>query len=240
MTALRVLLVCLAMVSAVGYSPYGFPSRHPGFGPYGHVGHLRGPSMWAAEEQLRPPCPKYRPIELGEWKEVITPHGGAYELQVALPGVRPQDREVELTADGRGVHIVGARQVPSRGHFRALECLPRDARLSRDGRFEILEALMRLPRGADATRATVQHGRQGLEILVPRAPPAEPPRQSYPPRQTGPLHPPSVPEKPEQKVEVPSPRTDGIEIEDQEYQYPEKDPDASEGWMNNRNEFQMY
>jgi len=36
------------------------------------------------------------------------------------------------------------------------------------------------------------------------------------------------------------PPSTGIEVEEVDFPWPEKDPDASEGWIDNRGEFQPY
>ena len=36
------------------------------------------------------------------------------------------------------------------------------------------------------------------------------------------------------------PPSDGIEVIEEEYDYPEKDADAAEGWIDMRGEFQSY
>jgi hypothetical protein len=41
-------------------------------------------------------------------------------------------------------------------------------------------------------------------------------------------------------LQVSLPPSDGIEIVEEEYEYPEKDADASEGWVDIRGEFQSY
>lgn len=47
--------------------------------------------------------------------------------------------------------------------------MPRHARLSSDGRFEILEGVVALPRGADVDGARVRHEQDGLRITMPVA-----------------------------------------------------------------------
>ncbi|CAE7228882.1 unnamed protein product [Symbiodinium sp. CCMP2592] len=234
MIALRLITASTLLTAALAYSAYGFPgyrSSGYGFEPFHQFGGFGSHRAWPYhEEAYRPPCPQYKPMELGDWEEAITPSGGAYQLSVKLPGVHPQSRLVELMEAGRGVHISGYRQVPTRGRVRALECLPDDARLSRDGRYEILEAIVPFPKDADASKASVRHGRQGLEITAPlRRDPGV--RSSRP----------SVSSKRIAAAELQmAPRTDGIEITEEEYPYPEKDADAAEGWFDNRNEFQLY
>mmetsp|Transcript_98594 Transcript_98594/g.234863 ORF Transcript_98594/g.234863 Transcript_98594/m.234863 type:complete len:259 (-) Transcript_98594:192-968(-) len=258
MIALRLIIASTLLTAALAYSGYGFPgyrSSSYDFEPFHQFGGFGSHRAWPYhEEAYRPPCPQYKPMELGDWEEAITPYGGAYQLSVMLPGVHPQNRLVELLEGGRGVHISGYRQVPTRGRVRALECLPDDARLSRDGRYEILDAKVLFPQDADASQASVRHGRQGLEVTAPLR---REPRVRLPPRvpaeamqherpqpaveETRRNSKPSVSSRRIATAELQmAPRTDGIEITEEEYPYPEKDPDAAEGWFDNRNEFQPY
>lgn len=41
-------------------------------------------------------------------------------------------------------------------------------------------------------------------------------------------------------LQVSLPPSDGIEVLEEDYEFPEKDPDASEGWIDVRGEFQSY
>lgn len=174
------------------------------------------------------------------------------------------------------IDILGLRQVPARGRMRAPECLPRGAKLSRDGRFEILEASVPVPPG-DVSLATVQQTRHGLDITVPlrhlrlnRVTPKTGDQKDQKDQsvdqgvdQSGHgAHGVHRGQRPDQNdaamprpkhwaesratSEVPNeskvslPPSDGIEIVEEEYEYPEKDADASEGWVDIRGEFQSY
>eukprot|EP00435_Cladocopium_sp_Y103_P032564 s2287_g8.t1 len=260
------LLGSLAVVAS--QSPFGFPGHRYPFSGFDPFANSRSYNRYAHafEEPFLPPCPKYRPMELGEWQEVVTPSGGAYQMHAELPWVRPSDRRAQISPDGLSIDILGLRQVPARGRMRAPECLPRGARLSRDGRFEILEASVQVPPG-DVSLATVRQTRQGLDITVPalRQPSLRPDTLKTP--KTGDedqkdqrvdqgvdqnVHgvgqrqdqsDAAMPRpKPESRAtsEVSLPPSDGIEIVEEEYEYPEKDADASEGWIDVRGEFQSY
>eukprot|EP00438_Fugacium_kawagutii_P005931 Skav229281 [mRNA] locus=scaffold952:380371:386639:- [translate_table: standard] len=151
--------------------------------------------------------------------------------------------------------------------------------MTEDGRFEILEASVRVPPG-DMSRATVRQLRHGLEITVPRkvhhvphhVPHGMPHQQASPVdfqaeferkssspsspsspsffQEKGEVHsketmdePPTVTESTESTTEptvspkaskeskVSLPPSDGIQVLEEEYEFPEKDPDASEGWI---------
>mmetsp|Transcript_5162 Transcript_5162/g.8713 ORF Transcript_5162/g.8713 Transcript_5162/m.8713 type:complete len:276 (+) Transcript_5162:62-889(+) len=262
----------LAVVSA--QSAFGFPGHRYPFSGFDPLVNTRSYNRYAHafEEPFLPPCPKYRPMELGEWQEVVTPPGGAYQMHAELPWVRPSDRRAQISPDGLSIDILGLRQVPARGRMRAPECLPRGAKLSRDGMFEILEASVPVPPG-DVSLATVRQTRHGLDIIVPlrqHLRPANTPKTDQKGQKDqsvdqgvdqsvrghgfhrgqrpdqGDVATQPKPRKASATSEVPKeskvslPPSDGIEIVEEEYEYPEKDADASEGWVDIRGEFQSY
>lgn len=253
------LLGSLAVVSA--QTAFGFPGHRypfPGFDPWVNTRSFNRYAH-AFEEPFLPPCPKYRPMELGEWQEAVTPSGGAYQMHAELPWVQPSDRRAQISPDGLSIDILGLRQVPARGRMRAPECLPRGAKLSRDGRFEILEASVPVPPG-DVSLATVRQTRHGLDITVPlrqHLHPANTPKTGDQKGQKDQsvdqsvhgfhgVHRGQQPDQDDVAMRQPKPRkvslppSDGIEIVEEEYEYPEKDADASEGWVDIRGEFQSY
>merc|ERR1712190_341661 len=157
--------------------------------------------------------------------------GGGYSIRVSLPGARPEHHLTWLSEDGASVQFRAARALPARG----LECLSSEARLSQDGRHEILEATVPLPDDSDPTHATVRRTSDGLEVVIPKLAPAsvsshaensalfaETDMQSSSPR-------------PAALVMI-----DGIEITDEEMPEPEKDVDAAEGWWDLRGMFHEY
>lgn len=186
-------------------------------------------------------------MQISEWQL----SGDGYKIHAILPQVRAQDRRTQISSDGRYLEILGLRPVPSHGRFRAPECLPQDAKVSRDGQYEILEASVPLPHGADTGRATVrQYGAQGVEVLFPGRPTriqAEQPAATRPSvlgiaksaEHAKRLMRPAVPKLPARpKVVLPS--SDGVAVVDEDFPYAEKRADASSGWMDNRGEFQSY
>ncbi|CAK9059023.1 unnamed protein product [Durusdinium trenchii] len=232
-----IFLVLLATL-ADAFSQFAFPGQRFGassaFDPFGHSGIYDHHNIYAFEEPHLPPCPTYRPIELSEWVKVP----GGYKMYASLPGVRPSDQRAQLSSDGQTIDILGFRQVPKRGHAWAHECLPRNAKLSRDSRFEILEASARVPFG-DISRATMRQTGYGLDITVPQWPMRE--RKSFRAQDIPQPKPHlKLEAKPTAVPEVPLPPSDGIEVIEEEYDYPEKDADAAEGWIDMRGEFQSY
>lgn len=251
--AAAVVTLCWASVDA--QSHFGFP-RHRFGGFHDELG-FGGSSLSRQDDAhhpyayQRPVCPQYKPMQISEWQLVRSANGDRHKIQVVLPQVRAQDRRTQLSSDGRYLEILGLRPVPARGRFRAPECLPQDAQVSRDGQYEILEASVPLPHGADVGRATVrQYGTQGVEVLVPSRPVRA---QTEQPAATKPftrataisaehanrLRRPAVPTLPARpKVVLPS--SHGVVVVDEDFPYPEKESDASSGWMDNRGEFQSY
>ena len=73
----------------------------------------------------------------------------------------------------------------------------------------------------DFSEATLRRARGGLEIFAKKAPEPGP--------EPGPVN---------DLVDLPP--SDGVEVTDEEYEYPEKDPDAAEGWFDVRGDFQLY
>lgn len=251
--AAAAIVLCWASVDA--QSLFGFPGHRIGgfdddFG-FGGSSFGRQDDAYHPRAYHRPACPQYKPMQISEWQLVRSASGDGHKIQIILPQVRAQDRRTQLSSDGRYLEILGLRPVPVRGRFRAPECLPQDAQVSRDGQHEILEASVPLPHGADVGRATVrQYGTQGVEVLVPGRPTraqVEQPTVSRPStlvtarsaEHAKRLRRPAVPTLPARpKVVLPS--SDGVAVVDEDFPYPEKKSDASSGWMDNRGEFQSY
>eukprot|EP00425_Heterocapsa_triquetra_P044231 CAMPEP_0195078808 /NCGR_PEP_ID=MMETSP0448-20130528/20903_1 /TAXON_ID=66468 /ORGANISM="Heterocapsa triquestra, Strain CCMP 448" /LENGTH=181 /DNA_ID=CAMNT_0040111573 /DNA_START=58 /DNA_END=600 /DNA_ORIENTATION=- len=138
------------------HQPYGYGGRRPGY-PHGLY------SDYGLEERRRaslPPCPHYQPMRVSDWWEDRRGH----VLRATLPGVDARNRRAWLSRDGQSVHISAARPLPPRGR----ECMPADARVSRDGRHEVFEAVAPVPATADVDATTVREERRGLEVAMPR------------------------------------------------------------------------
>jgi len=110
-----------------------------------------------------PPCPEYQPMRVSNWEKLPT---GYFLLRGTLPSVRSDARNVWLDQDGTMLHIKAVRPVPARGR----QCLPPTARISSDGRFEVYEASMPLPRAANAAGGTVRQTSNGIEVVMPFLP----------------------------------------------------------------------
>jgi hypothetical protein len=195
---------------------------------------------------------------ISKWEKMPS---GDFLLRGALPGVRSNARRVQLDQSGTTLHIQAARPVPARGR----RCLPSSAKISPDGRFEVYEASVALPPATDGARGTVQQTSNGFEVLVPRSPSAkhrspivadlEQGTQMKPIQESilgdEQLRSPSLRRdvtqdfaktrvnpspKPETVPEIP----EGVEVVDVEPEEPLKNTDASEGWYDNRGDFQQY
>lgn len=173
--AVFALVFFLLIRRAPGYSPFDFPGRGfaemDGLNAFDSFGGLpRRPRRMFDSDYMDydryyqpPPCPQYQSMRLSEWTRQPD---GRLSLAVLLPGVRQENREAWLSEDGKRLHIRGIRPLSARGR----QCLPQSARLSRDGRHELLEATVPLPSGAQPSRAELRQERQGLRVTVPLAP----------------------------------------------------------------------
>lgn len=209
-----------------------------------------------------PPCPQYEPMRISNWETMPTGH---FLLRGTLPGVRSNGRRVWLDQSGTTLHIQAARRVPARGR----RCLPPNARISSDGRHEVYETSVALPRAADAAGGTIQQTSNGIEVLLPLRPEAKQHQPVMPhvehetrmnPAQK-PMHgekqlrsvnsvaqdpskthaiPPQLRESPTRTPKAPHKIPEGVEVNDVEPEEPAKNPNASEGWWDNRGEFQYY
>jgi len=118
--------------------------------------------------------------------------------------------------------------------MQAPECLPRFAKLSDNGRYEILEASIALPQDADVTRATVQqNGQDGIQVAVPM-------RHVKPKLQVKADRPAASVPKLQRRPQIQLPSSEGLEVVEEDFEYPEKRADACDGWLDNRGEFQSY
>jgi len=208
-----------------------------------------------------PPCPEYQPMWASKWEKIPSGH---FLLRGTLPGVQSNTRRVWLDPSGTTLHIQAARPVPARGR----RCLPSSARISSDGRFEVYAASVALPRTANAAGGTIQQIPNGIEVLLPVIPTAisgakhrssamanvahnarlNPAREVR--RWEKQLRSPSVGTVTEESSKTrvsltPMPKSlpeipEGVEVFDIEPEELLKDPDAANGWYDNRGEFQEY
>jgi len=200
-------------------------------------------------------CPDYQPATASKWMET---EDGRFAVRIGLPGVHSDNQRVWLGEDGSTVHVRAARSLSGQGGRR---CLPRNARLSQDGRSEILELEMPLPSvGVDASRTTIRNIRGGIELIVPKLRPSKPPATAQTGARDSMATPPSISQATRQTQGVPKrspplrqnmlaqrpvqwwrlPPSDGVEVVDEDWPAEEKRADAAEGWMDNRGEFQAY
>merc|ERR1712048_1245483 len=192
---------------------------------------------------------------VSKWQEI---EDGRVAVKIGLPGVHSDNQRVWLGEDGSTVHVRAARSLSAQGGRR---CLPRNARLSQDGRSEILELGMPLPSvGVDASRTTIRNIRGGVELIVPKLRPSKPPSTAQTSARGSMATSPSTPQVTKQAQGVTKqspplrqsmlvqrpvqwwrlPPSDGVEVVDEDWPAEEKRADAAEGWMDNRGEFQAY
>lgn len=248
---------------------YGHGYRHhqPGFGNHGF-------GDWHDDDYddyfHRPaPCPRYQSMHVSDWKVASDQQ---IALDVALPHVRNEDMRLSLSDDDSNIHVKAWRALPARGRA----CLPESASVSRDGRYEILEANIAVPGIADGAKASMRPLRGGIRLLVPRRPRPIDVSSVYQSQtqtanvrgeksssgrghadgQTSRDQPRVAASKTvggdakrykkathkyaRSPVKVTLPPSTGIVVEDAAFPWPKKNADASEGWVDNRGDFQYY
>jgi hypothetical protein len=109
------------------------------------------------------PCPHYEPLQTSEWRESSDQQ---LKLRVSLPSVQHESMDAWLGKDGNTVHVRGIRALAVHGR----RCLPKEARVSSDGQYEILEIAVTVPAEGDAQKSHVRHVQGGLQIDVPKRP----------------------------------------------------------------------
>lgn len=218
-------------------------------------------------ERFHDPCPRYEPMQISDWNVGRNQH---LVLQVSLPDVHYRDTETWLSKDGSLIHTEGYRSLPLQGRG----CLPAGAKVSRDGRYEILSAAIPVPGKGDVQKASVRQMRDGngLIISMPQRTQRQPApvqserkafgtendnvnsrqrdmsngasQKSYTTSATAPLedHTAALQESvhTQKRSHVVLPPSTGIQVEDIDFPWPEKSPDACSGWVDNRGEFQSY
>lgn len=186
-----------------------------------------------------PYCPQYEGLKVSDWEMVDSPRGSGYFLQAIFPGVTPRERQVQLTEDRTQLYVRGIRPVQTR---RA--CLPRTARVSADGRSELIEVVVPLPANVDVGAMKLLRTRNGLEVFLPTMPHERP----VPGSNADTLVPQSTPSRINtrarptqiQRPVIKLPPSDGLEVIAEEYDELPKKPDACSGWTDNRGEFHLY
>jgi hypothetical protein len=136
-------------------------------------------------------------------------------------------------------------------------CLPQErvagSSISDNGRWEVIQRTFDIPASGDPSRATVEDVIEGVVVHVPlrkRKPHARRevsldsetmPRPTPPPspKTAAPLAADEVQMKATEQVVV-LPSSEGLLIEEEAWPEVQKDEDASEGWWDNRGEFQYY
>lgn len=197
-------------------------------------------------------------MSVSEWSRSSTGH---LELSASLPGVHASHRRVWLGEGGRTLRIRAARPIP----LQDPACLPRGARLSKDGTSEIFDATFPVVPAAAAARPAVQQEGSTLRILVPthteipvddandaktedaqlaslspQAPTgdiARPRAQDLVPKSRYHIKQP----KQLRSQRIPTPEElEDVEVLDEDFLWPEKQADAASGWWDNRGEFHEY
>jgi len=182
-----------------------------------------------------PRCPPYRAMDVQRsWAKDVD---GSHILQATLPGVDAKNRHVRLNGDGSLLEFIAARALPAAGRV----CLPRDAHVSTDGRYEILKTAVGIPSGGDINRMSMRHTSDGVEIKLPALVVA-PPKASTNVRGAAPkrsVKHTAVDTPTEAVAPLPYP-SHGVEVVEEQYHWPEKLPDAAEGFYDNRGDFHYY
>jgi len=225
----------------------------------GNFGMPGSPSAVAPNERSHdvPRCPEYQSLAASAWSRTTA---GDHLIKVTTPGITASQRRISVADDGGALRIQAFRPLHLLG---GRACLPRTAHISGEGRHELLEGRLDFPPGADVSGATVRSVQGGVEITV-----ASSRKRHEGVRLRGSSEQEHASERRvrgrhsqedleaskrlgqatvEQEPSLPpqpSPRdlalAQGVEILDEEYLWPAKNPDAATGWYDTRGDFHEY
>jgi hypothetical protein len=163
---------------------------------------------------LKVRCPKHQPIQVSDWKaaaaDIEMPELVA---DVALPGVEKDTIRVWADKDNLRVHVKAMRDI--RKHRR--ECLPADAHVIANGGYEVLKVVVDVPPGRSAQGVEVDYFDDALRLYLPGEDP--------------------IFDSDGHHKDI---LVNGMVIEDHEYDWPEKDEGASEGYYDLSGVFREY
>lgn len=103
-------------------------------------------------------CPQYHPLQVSPWRMTIL----GFQLVVALPGVDPEEFQINLHAGTNRLSVRASRPVPKEG----LLCLPITTQVSPDGSQELVDILILMPHGCGASYIS-EDFEHGIKITVP-------------------------------------------------------------------------
>jgi HSP20 family molecular chaperone IbpA len=108
---------------------------------------------------LKVRCPEYRPVRVSDWK------ADAKQLtsNIELPDVDKSTLRIALADNEKSIRVRGLRQVPAAGR----SCLPKNAKMTKDGRYEIVEVAVPVPKDGDAKKAQSEEIKGGLQLVMP-------------------------------------------------------------------------
>lgn len=214
------------------------------------------------------PCPEYQATELTSWRVAAgRQQQPSISMQVSFPGVEHQHMDAWLSKDSSAVHVQGFRSLPARGReclpahakvsadgqYEILEAaipVPRvgDANGASvhhvRGGLRIDMPRRTPPRTASPARDARRHA-AAARVDVDAHRHEDPIAEAPPSEQTASRRSQAAIQKVVSNMAKRTPlvlpwSNQGIEIEDDEFPWPEKHADACEGWLDNRGEFQFY
>lgn len=244
-----------------GMPGFGHHSRFGRQNPYGRQGDSLDDYFGRTYQR----CPPYEAIKTSRWELL---DDGSAHLQVTLPGVHSSNRRFTTGEDGQSFVVRAARALPARGQAclpRGAE-VSADGRheilektFAVPEQFDASGATIQSKGGslvniyvppkkrasagappaqqrATSSAKSAAGGARQPEMVrkpVPATPPARPASKKLTPQV--PASPVPLPRKPANL-----PPSDGLEVVDEHWPAEPKSLDASEGWFDNRGEFQHY
>jgi hypothetical protein len=183
---------------------------------------------------FKAPCPQYEPVRVSDWK---SQPGRKLTLDIELPKVEKRNLRTWLDADKSMIRVEGRRSL----QFRDRECLPKDASVTQDGRYEILNVEVPVPSEGMTQKWSARHVQGGLRLSVPLNVQHQSSSQNTPHHSASQSQPST---KAAVEMDQPNHPTaqpfGGVEVEDVPYEWPEKETDAAEGYFDARGDFYEY
>jgi len=175
------------------------------------------------------PCPRYEPARVSDWEV----QSSRLTLDVTFPKVEQRTLRTWLDAEESVIRISGLRSI----HRRDRDCLPESSRFTADGRHEILEVAVPLPKGGIKEDLTAQRLQGGLRLFMPLKSLAQ---ASPKPASYASISASDAPTKFTHEMHRHLPKDLDVIVEDVTYDWPEKEIDASEGYFDSRGDFYEY
>jgi hypothetical protein len=178
------------------------------------------------------PCPQYKPAQVSDWE---VKSGRVLEMDVALPEVEQHTLRTWIDTDKSMIHIRGLRMSGDR------ECLPEDARLTRDGHYEILAVAVPFPKDGLMQEFKARNLQGGVRFRVPLKIQSQSSAERKSEHSTSHFQRPELPFAGNEELRQPEVEySPDVVVEDVPYDWAEKNADAAEGYFDVRGVFHEY